>query len=177
MTNSEFAVLSLVVEQPRYGYEIEGVIEMRGMRDWADIGFSSIYYLLKKLEKKGLIESRLDPGSGRGPSRKIYHPTTQGQQAWHAAQLEALSRPQPCHPALQIGLSNLPAVDPHEAIVALRKYLASLQELQSYLRQREQQGQPQLPFHVSAMFDLSQSLLQAEAEWIAGFTQQLEKGI
>jgi DNA-binding PadR family transcriptional regulator len=177
MTNSEFAILSLVAEQPRYGYEIERVIEMRGMRDWTDIGFSSIYYLLNKLEKSGLIEGRLDSETGRGPSRKVYHITSSGQQAWYNAQLEALSVPQPCHPALQIGLSNLPAVDPNEAIAALRKYLGSLQELQSYLRQREQQGQALLPFHVSAMFDLSQRLLQAEAEWIAGFIQQLEKGI
>jgi DNA-binding PadR family transcriptional regulator len=177
MTNSEFAILSLVAEQPRYGYEIEGVIEIRGMRDWTDVGFSSIYYLLNKMEKGGLIESQLDSGSGRGPSRKVYHITPGGRQAWYTAQMEALSTPQPCHPALQIGLSNLPAIDPNEAIAALRKYLARLQELQGYLHLREQQGQPQLPFHVSAMFGLSRSLLQAEAEWIAGFIQQLEKGI
>jgi DNA-binding PadR family transcriptional regulator len=176
MTNSEFAILSLVAEQPRYGYEIEGVIEMRGMRDWTDVGFSSIYYLLNKLEKNGLIESRLDPGSGRGPSRKVYHLTSRGQQAWHAAQLEALSVPQPCHPALQIGLSNLPAVDPHEAASALQKYHARLQELLAYLQQRQKKQTP-LPVHVNAMFDLSLRLLQTEADWIAGFIQQLEKGI
>jgi DNA-binding PadR family transcriptional regulator len=176
MTNSEFAILSLVAEQPRYGYEIEGVIETRGMRDWTDVGFSSIYYLLNKLEKNGLIESRLNPGSGRGPSRKVYHLTASGRQAWYAAQLEALSVPQPCHPALQIGLSNLPAIDPQEAASALQKYHARLQELLDYLQQRQQSQSP-LPVHVNAMFDLSQRLLQAEADWIAGFIQQVEKGI
>ena len=34
MTNAELAVLSLVAEKPRHGYEIEQVIEERGMRDW-----------------------------------------------------------------------------------------------------------------------------------------------
>jgi DNA-binding PadR family transcriptional regulator len=176
MTNSEFAILSLVAEQPRYGYEIERVIETRGMRDWTDVGFSSIYYLLSKLEKNGLIDSRLDPGTGRGPSRKVYHITPSGQQAWRTAQLEALSTPQPYHPVLQIGLSNLPAMDPQEAATALRAYHARLQELQVYLDRREQDQSP-LPFHVEAMFDLSHSLLQAEADWIAGFIQKLEKGI
>ncbi len=176
MTNREFAILSLIAEQPRYGYQIEGVIETRGMRDWTDVGFSSIYYLLNKLEKDGLIESRLDPGSGRGPSRKVYHLTAGGRQAWYAAQLEALSTPEPCHPALQIALSNLPAVAPQEAVSALQIYHARLQELQAYLDRRHQEQSP-LPFHVQAMFDLSQSLLQAQARWIAGFIQQLEKGI
>ena len=50
MTNAELAILSLVVEQPRHGYEIERVIGERGMREWTEVGFSTIYSLLKKLE-------------------------------------------------------------------------------------------------------------------------------
>ncbi|HUV26505.1 MAG TPA: PadR family transcriptional regulator, partial [Anaerolineales bacterium] len=59
MTNAELAILSLIAEQPRHGYDIEQVIEARGMREWTEIGFSSIYYLLNKLEKDGMIESHL----------------------------------------------------------------------------------------------------------------------
>jgi DNA-binding PadR family transcriptional regulator len=58
VTNAELAVLSLVVERPRHGYDVELTIAERGMRDWTDVGFSSIYYLLGKLEKAGLIEGR-----------------------------------------------------------------------------------------------------------------------
>jgi len=67
MTNAELAILSLVAERPRHGYEIEQVIAERGMRDWTEVGFSSIYYLLKKLEQEHLIESRLE-ATDRGPS-------------------------------------------------------------------------------------------------------------
>ena len=42
MTPAELAVLGLIVEQPRHGYEIEKVIEDRGMREWTEIGFSTI---------------------------------------------------------------------------------------------------------------------------------------
>ena len=55
MTNTELAILGLIAEQPRHGYQIEQVIEERGMRNWTEIGFSSIYYLLKKLEKAGYV--------------------------------------------------------------------------------------------------------------------------
>jgi hypothetical protein len=36
------AILSLAVEKPRHGYEMEQVIEGRGMREWTEVGFSSI---------------------------------------------------------------------------------------------------------------------------------------
>ena len=39
MTHAEFAILSLIAEAPRHGYEIEQTIEQRGMRDWTEIGF------------------------------------------------------------------------------------------------------------------------------------------
>ena len=74
MTNAELAILSLVAEQPRHGYEIEQVIEARGMREWTEVGFSSIYYLLKKLERRGLVEGHLEAAE-RGPARKIYRLT------------------------------------------------------------------------------------------------------
>jgi DNA-binding PadR family transcriptional regulator len=35
-------LLGLLAEKPRHGYELEEVIIARGMRDWTEIGFSSI---------------------------------------------------------------------------------------------------------------------------------------
>jgi len=68
MTNAELAILSLIAQQPRHGYEIEQVIEERGMRDWTEVGFSSIYYLLNKLEKDSLIEGHVESHVGQGPA-------------------------------------------------------------------------------------------------------------
>ena len=39
MKNAELAILSLIAEQPRHGYDIERVIEAWGMREWTEIGF------------------------------------------------------------------------------------------------------------------------------------------
>ena len=57
VSNAEFTLLSLLKEQPRHAYEIEQVIEERNMRDWTEIGFSSIYRLLSKLEGSWLAFS------------------------------------------------------------------------------------------------------------------------
>ena len=59
MTNAKLAISSLIAEEPRRDYDIEQIIEARGMREWTEIGFSAIYSLLKKLETAGLVEGRL----------------------------------------------------------------------------------------------------------------------
>ena len=81
LTNAELAILSLVAESDRYGYEIEQVLEARGMRAWTDVGFSSIYYLLKKLERKGFVASERQAPAGRGKARVVYGLLPQGAQA------------------------------------------------------------------------------------------------
>ncbi len=173
MTNAELAILSLIVEQPRHGYEIEQVIEGRGMRNWTEIGFSSIYYLLKKLEEKGLIEASRQPAEGRGPARKVYQVTDDGRIEWYREALETLRSPQrPLVPFL-LGLSVLPAFHPEEARAALERYQNDLRQQRDALIQKAEAQQP-LPPHVTAMFDYSVTLVQAELAWIKGFILQLE---
>lgn len=53
---TEELILGLLAEQPRHGYQIEKLIEDREMRRWTEVGFSSIYYVLDKLEKKSLLK-------------------------------------------------------------------------------------------------------------------------
>jgi len=175
MTNAELAVLSLIAEQPRHGYEIEHVIEERGMRDWTEVGFSSIYYLLKKLEKAGLIEGRIEQAAGRGPARKVYHITPAGQAAWQDATLDALSVPRRCYTPFQLGLANLPGISHDGALSALGQYRDGLAERREYVRARWARGDGQFPVYVDAMFDLSLTMIEAELKWVEGFIEQLEE--
>lgn len=172
-TNAELAILSLLAEQPRHGYDIESVIEARGMREWTEIGFSSIYYLLKKLEQAGLVQSRMEQ-VGQGPARKVYDVTPAGAKALKAGVIEALSEPQRCYPALQLGLANLPGVPPAEALAALRRYRARLGERLDHVRTRRDAQRP-LPDHVEAMFGHSLTLMRAELDWIDDFIHHMEE--
>ena len=173
MTNAELAILSLIAEQPRHGYEIEQVIEERGMREWTEIGFSSIYYLLKKLEPKGFVVGQLEEAE-RGPARKVYHPTSAGREALHAGVLDALSVPRRCYPPLQLGLANLPGIPPAEALAALRKYRDALTDRLEYVQANWESKRP-LPYFIDAMFDYSATMIQAEMEWISQFISRLEE--
>lgn len=176
MTNAELAILSLVSEQPRHGYEIGQVIEERGMRDWTEVGFSSIYYILKKLEKSGWVEGSIRQQPGRGPARKVYTITTEGRAAWQAGTLQALMEPHRCYTPFQLGLANLPGIPPVEGLAALHQYHDSLSEQRDYVRSRWERDKGEIPIQVDAMFDLSLTMINAELGWVYAFIQKLEEG-
>jgi DNA-binding PadR family transcriptional regulator len=172
MTNAELAVLSLIAEKPRHGYEIEQVIQEREMREWTEVGFSSIYYLLKKLEREGLIEGRLAE-TEHGPARKVYRPTPAGWEAARAAVLEALSVPHRGYQSFHLGLANLPGIAPGEAVAALQHYRDELAAGRDRLRSRRDAQGP-LPYFVEAMFDHTITMIGAEAAWVERFIKRME---
>lgn len=174
MTNAELAILSLVAEKPCHGYEIEQTIAMRGMRDWTEIGFSSIYYLLNKLEKSGLITSELHQIEGKGPVRKVYQVTADGREAQAAATYQVLSTLRGGSVPFLLGLSNFPVLSAEQALEALHAYRQQLADRQQHLVQRTE-AQSGAPFFVGAMFDYSSALIEAEIKWLDKFIQDLEE--
>jgi len=54
LSDAELVILSLILEQPQHGYQIEKQITLRNMRTWTDLSTSSIYYIIGKLEEKDL---------------------------------------------------------------------------------------------------------------------------
>jgi DNA-binding PadR family transcriptional regulator len=173
MTNAELAILSLVAERPRHGYEIEQVIQERGMRDWTEVGFSSIYYLLRKLERKGLARGELEEAE-RGPARRVYRATPAGADALRASVLDALSVPRRCYSPLQLGLANLPSIPSAEARAALDQYLSNLAARRDQVQARWASQHP-LPYFVEAMFKHSMTLIEAELNWVREFMLKLEE--
>ncbi len=78
-------LLLLLKKKPAHGYELTEKLGSLPFLDAVpDPGV--IYRHLRRLEEDGMVESRLDPGSG-GPARKIYSLTPEGEsylQAWAA---------------------------------------------------------------------------------------------
>jgi DNA-binding PadR family transcriptional regulator len=170
-TNAELAVLTLVCERPRHGYEIEQVIEERGMREWTDIGFSSIYYLLKKLERAGLVTGRSAPAE-RGPSRRVYRATAAGRAEMRAATRQALAAPGRRASEIQLGLANFALLPPDEALQALEQHRLELRARLELARRRWEEQKP-LPYFVEAMFEHALAMGGAELSWIEGFMRQV----
>ncbi len=173
MTNAEFAILSLIAEGPQHGYGLEQLIEARGMREWTEVGFSSIYYVLKKLQKDGLVTDTIGPGE-RGLGRRIFHITPAGVEAWRQACLEALAEPQLSFAPFMLGLGGLPALPPDEVRAALARRIAHLAAREARMAARREAQSP-LPDHVEALFDFSLTLAAAERRWMEAALARLEE--
>lgn len=162
LTPAELTILGLVIEQPSHGYDLERVIEQRGIREWTDLGFSSIYYILNKLQAKGCVES----SAGRSSkSRRVYTATPAGRQSATEAAIAALSEAIPLRPPILTGLANLPLLTNKQVTSALMQRRRQLnQRIQAVEATR--QAQRPLPPFVESIFSYSLSLLQAERQWL-----------
>jgi len=165
LTNAEFAILSVLAEAPKHGYAIEQLVEERGMRNWTEIGFSSIYFLLKKLETRGFVEVE-DPSLTSRRTPKVYRLTEAGKLAHREETRQALTEPEALYPAFLLGLANWPALPPHTAAEALQARAAALDQKLRELEKRRTAQEP-LPTFVRAMFDYSGTMIEAEQAWLS----------
>ncbi|MFD8597892.1 GyrI-like domain-containing protein [Kitasatospora sp. NPDC059646] len=172
LTAAELTLLGLLVEQPRHGYELDAVIEERGMREWTEIGFSSIYYLLTRLRERGLIEQTEGPTSGRDKRRKVFAATAEGRRACAAGAEEAIAELRPVFPRVLVGLANQPAVDHGRVLEALERRSRALAERIAEVGRAEAAG-PAVPEFVQAIFDYSLGQLRAEQEWLERYRASL----
>ena len=84
----DLCLLAVMDEGPAYGYEMTKRLRARGL---ATVGEGSIYPLLARLEREGLVETERVASNG-GPPRKYYRPSREGRRAlaagiaeWQAA--------------------------------------------------------------------------------------------
>lgn len=161
LTPAELTVLALIVEQPSHGYDLERIIDQRGIRRWTDIGFSSIYYVLTRLEKRGLVEA----GAAPARSRRIFHATAQGRHIAAAQTLSFISDPRPAHDPLLVGLANLALLSESDYAAALRRRLSALDARISGIRDAAAAQAP-LPRAAEEVFSHTLRILDAERSWL-----------
>ena len=178
MTDAELTILSLISEKPSMGHEIQEIIDERGLREWLTIGFSSVYYILNKLEKQNLISSVLRP-ERRGPSRKIYTISEAGRGILQTAVSHLLSQPRSLGSGFELGLANIHALKPHQVYRELAyhrddlKYQLTIVE-QSWERHQVDNAENGAE-HIAALYTHSMAMMRAEIEWLEQFIADWKK--
>src|ERR1700677_1160905 len=76
----DLCLLAVIGEGPAYGYEMTKRLRARGM---STVGEGSIYPILGRLERDGLVTTRREASNG-GPPRKYYSLSAGGVQALKA---------------------------------------------------------------------------------------------
>lgn len=169
-TVTEQLILGILAEQPRHGYDIEKLITERGTRKWADIGFSSIYYVLDKLEAKELVVS--NPSQGK--DKKQYSITDKGILGLKDAAKDLIAQRKPANTHFMVGLAVSDLLTADELIASLQRrkieLTASLENLN--VRRSEQSQDMHIPLSAQRLFSLSKTLIEAELAWV---NEELER--
>jgi DNA-binding PadR family transcriptional regulator len=175
ISDIEAAILGLICESPQYGYQLEKIVEERGMRNWTEIGFSSIYYVLKRLEKKNYIMGEMKAIEGK-PARKVYTITSQGIDAMQLKVKSALSENQKSIYPIDIGIANIPIISPEESLKSLKSYIESMNEKINFLEKSVKLHKDlKSPYFVVALFDRPLNQLKCEKEWINKFIKIIKE--
>jgi DNA-binding PadR family transcriptional regulator len=162
LTNAELLVLGLVAEMPRHGYELEHVIEQRAMREWSPIGFSSIYYVLGKLETLALVAADKPAAS---KAKKVFRVTNAGRATLAEQSLAALATVRPNYASVLLGMAHWPALERDAALSALEARGVAVDAEIERLAAIQVAQQP-LPDFIEALFDYALGQLRAEKKWV-----------
>ncbi len=168
----ELIFLGLVKEGPKHGDEIRKSIQ-QVLSTFANVDSTSIYYPLRKLEKKGLVTKR--PGrKGKRPAKFIYKITKEGERVFEKLLNDNFLTFQ--RPVFNIDLSLyfLPLVKSGLAKSRLRSRLRGMQKILHWLNERrsslEQQGKSH---HLLAIIEHQIELAKTDIN----FTQNLIKNL
>jgi DNA-binding PadR family transcriptional regulator len=169
-------LLSLLIERPRYPYEMASVLRERGKDHAVKINWGSLYTVVQNLEKHGYIEAVQVAREGRQPERTIYRITAAGQAELTDWLRELLGEPEREYTRFEAGLSDSTILGPDEMTALLRHRLAALEEENGHVQDAMVQAGEQVPrlFLIENEYHLA--MRRAEAEWVRGLLAELEAG-
>jgi DNA-binding PadR family transcriptional regulator len=173
LTPAEVAVLGLLVEKPRSGYEISTVVQERGMREWTDLASSSIYAILKRLVAMGLVQATTEVVANR--ARSIHTPTDEGRRRLTESVeslLEVVARPLN---DLDVGIANIPCLPAARVRELLRKRQEALEQAIKRLEAAKTERSAAAPYFVRALFDRPLAQLRAERNWLTSLIDDVEE--
>lgn len=170
MNDAELTILSLLAETDRFGQELQKIIDERGLREWVHIGFSSLFYLLDKLENQKMIKSTLQPDA-HGIGRKKYSLTNAGRGILQTAVSDLLRQPRGIGTGFGLGVANVNVLKPRQVYQLLSHHRSDLEKRLKHvldlLNGESISGDPTEPNH--ALYSYSATMMQAEFDWLTSF--------
>ncbi len=173
LTNTKTALLGLLSEAPMHPYQIEKEVKYRDMRFWAGLSMSSIYKLLRDLEKDGLVK-RTNKISSENRLRKLYTISAEGKRALKAKLKTLLSEPEHIRWQIDIGTYNSSLLPTKTIQSSLEQYRLALEEkiidYEALLKFLQDSGCPPHRFGVATR---PAFLLKGEIEWVDSYLSLL----
>lgn len=168
MNDAELTILSLLAESDRYDIEVNQIIEERGLRAWINIGLSSIFYILNKLERQNMVNSGMR-SDGHGVARRYFSITDAGRGVLQTAIADLLRQPRSLGNGFELGLANLHVLKPYQVYQNMSHHRSDLQKRLEVI-EKTMANSKTLPLEsIQAMYTHSAALMRAELAWLDQF--------
>ncbi|HXW38303.1 MAG TPA: PadR family transcriptional regulator [Acidimicrobiales bacterium] len=171
------AVLVCLYEKPMHPYEVAQTLRSRAKQESVRLNYGSLYAVVESLEKKGFIKATGTVREGKRPQRTVYAITNEGSLEMTDWLTELIGTPAKEYPAFMAGLSFLPALEPDDALGALRRRAEGLTvkiaALRGAMEAAHLAGLPRL-FELEAEYEERQLL--AELDFVKGLVDEMTAG-
>jgi DNA-binding PadR family transcriptional regulator len=171
------AVLVCLYEKPMHPYEVAQTLRTRAKEQSVRLNYGSLYAVVESLEKKGFIKATGTVREGKRPQRTIYEITDEGSIEMTDWLTELIGTPNKEYPAFQAGLSFLPALDPDDALAALRHRAESLTmklvAMRGGMQAARDAGLPRI-FELESEYE--ERTLSAELAFVRALVEEMENG-
>jgi PadR family transcriptional regulator, regulatory protein PadR len=170
-TRVETVVLGLLAEEPMHGYDVLERFRRRGMGFWVELGRASVYQVLKRLERDGLVTGRNQEGRA-GPDRRIFRITRSGRARLGEGVIEMSAALAPFETGAGTALGFAHVVSATTATRAIDARERSLRDLLDAVRTEldRSAGEGDRGRPVStAMLELQARLAETELDWLSTF--------
>ena len=172
----KLTVLGMLGGGPLYPYAIQSRMKAWGKQTVVDVSQrASLYKAIERLREAGLISVRKTERDQRFPERTIYALTEEGFRVGHEWLTEMIATPRNEFPQFPAALSFVFGLTPAEALAALERRAALLEEHLARLDHELQSeaGPPRL-FLVETEY--LRTVAAAELTWVTGIVDDLRTG-
>ena len=135
LSNVELILIKFLKTEPSYAYEIERMIEDREIRQWVKIGGTTIYQVLDRLCKKGLLNYKIEK-EGNMPQRKRYYVSDKGNCAFNDAAIKVLKNSEFYYFDLTVGLACRHFMEAEVFNKSIQDRLASLNDFIEHFNEK-----------------------------------------
>ena len=171
------AVLVCLYEKPMHPYEVAQTLRTRAKEQSVRLNYGSLYAVVESLEKKGFIKATGTLREGKRPQRTIYEITEEGSLEMTDWLTELIGTPNKEYPAFMAGLSFLPALDPDDALAALRRRAEALTmklvAMRGAIQATHDAGLPRI-FELESEYE--ERTLSAEFAFVRALVEEMENG-
>lgn len=177
LSNIEFMLMQIIWElETASGYRINQIIIERQYKNWADIGTTSIYVGLDKLNRRGLVCFEfMDKKSGRGPVPKLFMLTPEGKEILKEEVIKSLNFSRERDRRFELALAASPIIKTGEFRKVLFLRIDFLRKSHKTLKQKfKEDGGNKLPLHVKVLFEHSLFLISNEIDFTGRIIGQIE---